>query len=557
MQNMDDDRTIEEVPEFPILALRTLFTLSWLAITVIFTFSSETEYTPPVAYPICGPVLGIEGTVEDQSLHIYYGIPYVRPALLQNRFRKVSVMTNPWPFLLDARDMPRPCPQLSRNVGKLTIDNSNSSEDCLYLNIYVPSRKVAERDVAFPIIIIVHGGGYYSGSNSFPFYDGKYIAAYGKAMVVVPNYRLGIFGFFSSSTGDAPGNQGLSDVYFALRWVKNNAAAFGGNTSTVTLLGHDVGSALIGLLNTIPGASDLFQRVIMLSGSPYMRYLQNRGRDTVQEKKNLLDHLGCSNVAKPLECMRGKPQKEIMDLVSRVAQWQTMYVPLQFENLQVDPGTALEKIPIKKDMLIGTTENGGAYFANFFLELHSVYDVTSLDRESIRAHMKTAIEMLGIRNADIILEHYDSSLSKAAQPMSVFAQAMSDIILNCPMSRFARDSVGENQVYVYVFNLNPRYRTADTAGYPDDVYFFVGFTLGAPTTVLTTTANEKALTKELIKSLVSFAVTGVPGEINNITWPRFTKEENSHLYIGDHVTPALRYREKTCQKLREALFSRE
>jgi acetylcholinesterase/cholinesterase len=163
----------------------------------------------------------------------------------------------------------------------------NISEDCLYLNVYVPTtqeknRKRAEhcgskRELK-TVMVYFHGGSFLYGANSFKFFDATNLAAFANIVVVVPNYRLGILGFLSSYPR-INGNFGLYDQLEALKWVQKNIAAFGGDPGRVVLFGQNAGAISIGLHLISPLSKNLFRRAILESGNP-LSWL------TVFEQKN-------------------------------------------------------------------------------------------------------------------------------------------------------------------------------------------------------------------------------------------------------------------------------
>lgn len=119
-----------------------------------------------------------------------------------------------------------------------------------------------------PVLVWVHGGAFATGSGAL--YDGRRLAALGDVVVVTLNYRLGVFGFadLAEATGaDVPSNLGLRDVVAALEWVRDNAAAFGGDPARVTVAGESAGSVLVSLLTVAPAARGLFRAAICQSGS--------------------------------------------------------------------------------------------------------------------------------------------------------------------------------------------------------------------------------------------------------------------------------------------------
>jgi para-nitrobenzyl esterase len=142
------------------------------------------------------------------------------------------------------------------------------SEDCLYLNIWTPSKKVEEQ---LPVIVWIYGGGYINGSASMPLYWGDLLARKG-AIVVTIAYRLGPLGFLAHPelTRESPhhssGNYGLMDQIAALQWIHRNIAAFGGDPKNVTIAGQSSGSISVSILMASPLAKGLFQRAIGESG---------------------------------------------------------------------------------------------------------------------------------------------------------------------------------------------------------------------------------------------------------------------------------------------------
>ena len=140
-------------------------------------------------------------------------------------------------------------------------------EDCLFLNVYTPRPDAAHR----PVLFWIHGGGFTHGSGSELLYDGGPLAERGDVVVVTIHYRLGALGFLH--LGDLmPGsavtaNAGLLDAAAALRWVRDNIAAFGGDPGNVTIFGESAGASAVGCLLALPAAAGLFHRAILESGT--------------------------------------------------------------------------------------------------------------------------------------------------------------------------------------------------------------------------------------------------------------------------------------------------
>jgi carboxylesterase type B len=176
------------------------------------------------------------------------------------------------------------------------------SEDCLYLNIYMP---VQPSDVAtlLPVLFFIHGGGFTQGGSSHPMYNATRLAVNAHAIVVTSNYRLGAFGFFTDEDLALRGNTGLLDQRAALGWLLANIAAFGGDSDNVVVFGQSAGGISTAYHLTSPASSALFRAAIIQS-NPFHAFFR-----TPQENKaftrSFLSHLGCPDILSPsnLSCL--------------------------------------------------------------------------------------------------------------------------------------------------------------------------------------------------------------------------------------------------------------
>ena len=203
----------------------------------------------------------------------YLGIPYAEDPTGELRFRR--------PFPFERFKQPynatyhRPaCLQTGFGQTKHI-----TSEDCLFLNIYAPVDSTRRPRKKFPVLIYIHGGKFLVGSSND--YSPEFLVALHDVIVVTINYRLSVFGFLSSGEPNAPGNFGLWDQHLAIKWVRHNIAAFGGDTDRITLFGQSAGSASALYQALYPGNRGLFQRVIAMSGSalsPWALHRPNAAR---------------------------------------------------------------------------------------------------------------------------------------------------------------------------------------------------------------------------------------------------------------------------------------
>ena len=243
--------------------LASLFAAAALMATSPDTQTPDVEAPRPTARISQGPLLGrrVDG------IDSFKGIPYAAPPVGEGRWRAPRP-PEAWSGTLDAGQVGAICIQPPSNgdngVGPLPM-----SEDCLTVNVWTPADYAGE---PLPVMVWIHGGGLNNGSGTAALYDGASLARRG-VVVVTLNYRLGRLGFFDHPAlaaerepGEPAANYGLMDVITALGWVRDNAAAFGGDPANVTIFGESAGGALVTRLMITPQARGLFHRAVVQSG---------------------------------------------------------------------------------------------------------------------------------------------------------------------------------------------------------------------------------------------------------------------------------------------------
>lgn len=214
--------------------------------------------------------------VSDESpIAVFKGIPYGLPPVGNLRW-KHALPAAPWRGERLATQSSPACmqPEIPDVKSMFYHPKPQMSEDCLYLNVWAPRASGVSSDKrasgGLPVMVWIHGGSFIEGSGSIPLYDGTELAK--KDVVVVTlNYRLNIFGFFSlpELTRDSPhhasGNYGLTDQILALKWVRDNISAFGGDPGNVTLFGESAGALSVTHLLVSPLSSGLFHKAIAQS----------------------------------------------------------------------------------------------------------------------------------------------------------------------------------------------------------------------------------------------------------------------------------------------------
>ncbi|MEG3082056.1 carboxylesterase family protein [Sphingomonas sp. PB2P12] len=206
----------------------------------------------------------LRGEVTEDGRHLFRGIPYAEPPTGPLRWKPPQPMRR-WTRARDATKSAPSCPQVDR--GWNTQAASFASEDCLYLEVATPDLKPGR---PLPVMVWIHGGSNYAGGGAGTIQSGMVR----KGVVLVSlQYRLGALGFLSHPSltregGGASGNYGLMDQQAALRWVRANIAAFGGDPANVTLFGESAGAMDVGLHLLSPGSRGLFAKAIEESGTP-------------------------------------------------------------------------------------------------------------------------------------------------------------------------------------------------------------------------------------------------------------------------------------------------
>ncbi|XP_049809624.1 cholinesterase-like isoform X1 [Schistocerca nitens] len=191
--------------------------------------------------------------VYNTSYTAFLGIPYAVPPLGELRF-KAPQPAERWEGVLNATEYGSDCVQ----------EDGSGSEDCLYLNVFVPG--VPQEGAGLPVLFWVHGGGFVRGSGSDYDYGPDFLISYDVIFVTI-NYRLGPLGFFSTGDEVVPGNAGLKDQQLALAWVQSNIARFGGDPQRVMLFGQSAGGGAVSLHLVSPTSAGLFSRLVDQSGS--------------------------------------------------------------------------------------------------------------------------------------------------------------------------------------------------------------------------------------------------------------------------------------------------
>jgi para-nitrobenzyl esterase len=245
----------------------------------------------------------------------FKGIPFALPPTGERRFAPPVAQTR-WSGTLDATRYRSPCPQVAR-YGQT---DASDDEDCLYLNVTAPGAAAAVKRAPHlrPAIVWIHGGAYVGGSADL--YPLDYFARSGDVVLVSINYRLGVFGFMAHPAFEAThnGSLGLEDQREALRWVKRNIRAFGGDPGNITVAGESAGAASVCMQLIDPAqATGLFDKAIIQSIGCTIGLRNADEAAATGSRVGELVH--CTEAAAALACLRGKSVAELLAAQVEVA----------------------------------------------------------------------------------------------------------------------------------------------------------------------------------------------------------------------------------------------
>ena len=256
-----------------------------------------------------------EGILEGKDLSgitIFKGVPFAAPPVGNLRW-KAPQPVQKWEGVRKATEY-GPNPMQEALFGDMNFGTKVNSEDCLYLNIWTPTKTMKEH---LPVLIYFNGGGLMAGSGSEPRYAGDAMARKG-IISITANYREGIFGFFAhpqlskETSYKGSGNYGFMDQVAAIQWVKDNIEAFGGDPNRITIVGESAGSMSVSALMASPLCQGLFAQAMGSSGSVMGFNKVLTLKEAEQKGVELAKQIGKKNI----KDLRVLPAEELMKLAA-------------------------------------------------------------------------------------------------------------------------------------------------------------------------------------------------------------------------------------------------
>lgn len=375
-----------------------LLWLLGLALHLTLSLCQRVDPKYPIVSTGYGKIRGIKKDLNNEILgpvEQFLGVPYATAPIGERRFQPPEAPGS-WQEIKNATQFAPVCPQnvhgvlpeimlpvwFTDNLDAAATYVQNQSEDCLYLNIYVPTEdgpltkkqdestmnRPRDEDIRDrrkkPVMLFIHGGSYMEGSGNM--FDGSILAAYGNVIVVTMNYRLGVLGFLSTGDQSAKGNYGLLDQIQALRWLNENIGHFGGDPERITIFGSGAGAACVNLLILSHHSEGLFQRAIAQSGSAISSWSVNY--EPVMYTKILAKKVGCSlgDMAELVECLRRKSFRELVDQDIQPARYHIAFGPVvDGDVVPDDPEILMQQGEfLNYDILLGVNQGEGLKFVD-------------------------------------------------------------------------------------------------------------------------------------------------------------------------------------------------
>ncbi|KAJ8940289.1 hypothetical protein NQ318_000111 [Aromia moschata] len=508
-----------------------------------------------------GKIRGItKVSARNRTFYTFLQIPYAEPPLGTLRFKNPQPVKK-WNDILNATS--------DRSVCYQVMSNSDmETEDCLYLSVYTPV--VPGSNASLAVMFYIHGGGFMNGNSLFNTVGPHYFMDY-EVVIVTVHYRLGPFGFLSTGNTVIPGNYGLKDQAFALKWVKQNIKYFGGNPAEVTIFGQSSGAVSVGYHIISHQSASLFRGAIQQSGSVlsphgYQRHAKNFAyalaqvldptfstNNSSQELLNLLQNASAKDIDTVSQNFSQGPGSMILSEGS----WFAPVIECQHENAfitdymysSVENGD-INKVPIIVGIMSEEAVSQAADITTFKSTV-AQYDnnITFLVQGDMHIEDQNIKTLAGeaIRNiyTDGMLQDNlgaavryfsDSFVSKSSIRQADLLSKHTNIYFY----QFSyHGALGNNDVYV---------EGAGRVSHSEDMKYL--WTTNEVVNIGEIETNDLRTMEKYLKLFTDFGKTlnptpEVSSLLENITWPKVTSSKFSYLDIGETLNVKANPKKKT------------
>ena len=519
------------------LSLRAQVLLCLVTVVALHASLVSTADASPAIVTQSGPLKGIQTPTTNE----YLGIPYAVPPVGNLRW------TPPQPFgkwhgVFQAKQFGNFCTQPESG-------STFGSEDCLTLNVYTPrEKKNQNKHHGLPVMVWIHGGSLVTGGGGF--YDPTRMVEQGGVIVVTINYRLGLLGFFAHKAIDEEchlkGNYGLMDQQLALRWVKRNIGAFGGDSKRVTIFGESAGGQSVYSDLASPTAAGLFQRAISESGS-YIQFqdywapisivplaqAETIGTSLVPSGTELANSVGCTS--QTAQCLRDVPASTLV-----LAEPAVIYPFVDGKILKRSPTAAFASGQFNRVPVIS-----GGNHDEYRLFVAEQYDATGHPLVTETDYESAVGTLWGGFGATFVTEIFSVVYPLANYPIIpsipgdpspspgiALGASGTDGIFACPERNGVALLSAWVPTYAYEFNDEDAYLVFSE--FPSPPFPPITFPLGTAHStevpylfdVFSTPSNFTPQQQQLSESMISywtrFAATGDPNSAGQPVWARYS-----------------------------------
>ena len=496
--------------------------LNLLAIAFVFSLSGF-AFTANDTIRVEGGL--ISGSTAD-GVRSYKGIPFAAPPVGELRWKPPQPVVA-WAGVRECTEFGPQCPQAPYPQGSLFYSPpQRQSEDCLYLNVWTAAKAGEKR----PVMIWIHGGALTRGSGSTRTYDGTAFAKKGVVLVTI-NYRLGPLGYLAHSelTAESPqrssGNYGMLDQIAALKWVKKNIAAFGGDSNRMTIFGESAGSWSVNTLVASPLAKGLFHRAIGESGGSFgpMTFLKE-DRDKLPSAEKIGAAFAKAAGADSIKALRAISAEKIIEVFNNDPEGR------KFRSQPNVDGWALPD-EIRNLFAKGKQNDVPVIVGSNANEMTSL-TVPATVPKTMEDYRKRVESQYGA-----MIKEFDAAypVKSEADITAAYLGSMRDSLFTLPMRTWARmTATGRSKAYLYFFshvppNPNSKYLGAYHAG--EIAYVFNNLNRQNP-------AMQEAdykLAETMMSYWVNFATTGDPNGKGLPKWMPYNREVEPYLEFNDTV----------------------
>ncbi|MHA1843002.1 MAG: carboxylesterase/lipase family protein [Promethearchaeota archaeon] len=464
--------------------------------------------------------------IQEANYQAFLGIPYAKAPTGKLRFQEPQPM-EAWENIRDCTKFGPIAPQHQADMPPI---NQPESEDCLYLNVWTPKAD----DQLRPVMAWIHGGAFLIGAGSRPRLNGARLASFGDVVVVTFNYRMGSLGFLNLPW--IPPNLGIQDQIAALKWIKENIKAFGGDPNNITIFGESAGGGSVSILLAIPTARGLFHRAIMESGvaSP----LDYEPESAKKGAEKFISKLGISG--ENIEELQAIQLKKIIRTQKKIAG----LIGLSFNNPfrpyvdgKIIPEHPLELIrkgkASKVPIIIGTNLNEASFINAFF-----TMATDDSKTKNLNVTLKDGIKALGLKEKDIdkLIAIYEKTVREKypSKPFKYWEMLITDLMFRIPSIRQLEAFIQHHpDAYCYLFTMGA---SKDGNAFHTVEIPFVFGNLDSEDmneNFVGTGESAKKLSEIMMRAWTSFARVGNPNYEGLPKWPSYDLQGRATMIFND------------------------